>query len=97
MSHGFTIKPPPGDRVRLVRALRVAINEDAAWKVVACTCELCARGRHVAVNEPSHAEGYTNVPPAERPRWRHISYTSLEAVRVPDAPDTLPSTPRVKP
>ncbi len=92
MSHtkGMTYKPAPGNAVRLVRALRSA--EPSTWKVVACSCELCAKGRHVAVNEPSHAEGYPI--PEERPRWRHISYTSLEAVKVVAPDDALPQTPR---
>jgi hypothetical protein len=84
-------KPSPGDTVRALPSI-----DGATWCVVDCTCELCVRGRHVAVNEPSLAEGYvpTTAAPAERPRWRHITYTSLEAVKVPPGHDELPLTPR---
>lgn len=85
----MTHKPAPGNVVRLVRALA---SDASTWRVVACTCELCAKGRHVAVNEPSLAEGYP--VPEDRPRWRHISYTSLEAVKAPATDDALPQTPR---
>jgi hypothetical protein len=78
--------------VRLVHALRSEIPDAATWRIVACSCDLCAGGRHVAVNEPSHADGYPS--PEARPKWRHISYTSLEAVKAPAKDDEQPPTPR---
>ena len=79
-------KPTPGDTVRALPSI-----DGATWCVVDCTCDLCEKGRHVAVNEPSLAEGYP--APEERPRWRHITYTSLQAVKVPKH-DEQPLTPR---
>ena len=55
-----------------------------AWLTVRCPCHLCSTGEYVAVNEPHHCQtdptGYEDVPPEERPLWRHFHAGNLEAV-----------------
>lgn len=88
--NGLRTKPDVGTCVRFTRPFLEATRQAhiTAWITVECTCELCAKGKHVAVNEPSLDDGIS----PRRPRWRHISYTNLERVAVPEEPP--PTVPK---
>ncbi len=83
-------RPAPGTCVRFTREFLSATSQERTpeWTTVECACELCAKGRHVAVNEPSLDDGIS----PRRPRWRHISYRNLERVTVPEEPP--PTVPK---
>lgn len=57
------------------------------WQIVACDCGMCRGGHHVAVNEPHRCQedprGYEDIPPAQRPKWRHIAKSNLEVQGAP--------------
>lgn len=94
-TNGLQTKPEPGELVRFTDTFVDVTRQPrpSGWRVVACTCDLCATGKHVAVNEPSLAD-----TPEPRPRWRHISFRNLEKVTMPPgavlseeaAPPTVP-------
>lgn len=87
------LKPRPGDRVRFTRTFLSATSQQstAVWSVVECRCELCAKGKHVAVNEPAPADPFGNGTIAWGTPWRHIHVSNIETVEV----DAAPLTPRV--
>lgn len=67
------------------------------WVVLECACELCAGGRHCAVDEPNE---YACV---DMSKWRHIAIANLEVVgtlpKAADLPEELSGdvlTPLVK-
>lgn len=80
---GLARRPQPGTTVRLTNYFLASTNQPRGcvtrWRVVSCSCELCAVGRHVAVNEPAPAGGMLASRPIAT-RWRHIAIGNLERV-----------------
>lgn len=84
----------PGMRVQLtgyfLRCTGQHAGPDGAskWLIVACECPLCARGKHVAVNEPTPAEElrttFSDIAPEDYAKhgiqWRHIALVNLQQV-----------------
>ena len=80
--------PPAGTKVRLTGIFlrntgqRVGGEGPQRWLTVACDCPSCKSGDFVAVNEPhlcqTDPRGYEDIPPEERPKWRHFNAANLE-------------------
>ena len=75
--------PPVGTKVRLTGAFlrstgQVAGGEgERRWTVMPCDCVLCRDG-FVAIDEPADQSYYEDLPPEQRPRWRHVALGNLE-------------------
>lgn len=84
----------PGDRVQLTGAFLRSTGQIAGgegrkrWRIVECGCALCRDG-FAAVDEPALDYGqWDDIPPAERPKHRHINLGNLQTVgKVPNARD----------
>lgn len=85
-------KPKPGDRVRFTRDFLKATGQPwtMGWTVLACECELCSKGKHVAVNEPAPADPFGRDTIAWGTPWRHIHWSNLEPARRDTAPMSKP-------
>lgn len=80
----------PGTRVRLTGTFlkntgqQVGGEGQSVWTIQECSCQLCRTGAFVATNEPHACQedprGYEDIPPEERPRWRHINTCNLQVV-----------------
>ena len=84
------VKHAPGTRVRFTPYFRRATSQaaDPQWLVLVCTCELCARGKHVAVNEPAPADPFGRNTIAWGSPWRHIHVSNIETVGDAEPPQT---------
>ena len=98
---GLSARPAPGTKVRLTGYYLASTGQQTGsegasrWLVVDCACGLCRLGRHCAVNEPEPQDMYLDLPPAERPQWRHFAIGNLQIVGAPpkagDQANELPS------
>jgi hypothetical protein len=85
---GLSNQPAPGTRVRLTGYFLKATGQQAGgeghkrWTVMPCGCELCRSGRFVAIDEPA-TDFYDDVPPEQRPKWRHVAIGNLMIVGAP--------------
>jgi hypothetical protein len=54
------------------------------WRRQACDCGLCHGGSFLASNEPHACQddprGYEDVPPEQRPKWRHFNVANVYQV-----------------
>lgn len=82
-------KAVPGMKVRLTGAFLRSTGQIAGgegqkrWIVIECSCRMCGRdGQFCAVNEPhicqTDPRGYEDLPPEQRPKWRHFNVANLE-------------------
>lgn len=92
-----TLTVVPGDKVKLTGVYlrntgQIAGGEGRkTWRVVACTCDLCARGGFAAVDEPPLDYGqWDDLPEAERPKHRHINLGNLQRVGAPPRAKDFP-------
>jgi hypothetical protein len=80
----------PGAKVRLTGAFLRSTGQIAggeghmSWLVQECNCPMC-QGEYVATNEPHYCqenpEGFEDIAPEERPKWRHFHITNVEATK----------------
>jgi hypothetical protein len=81
-----------GDRVQLTGTFLKSTGQQRGsegvrkWIVVACSCELCAKGRFVAVNEPNI---FRERDP-EQSEHRHIATGNLMVIGAPPRASDFP-------